>query len=146
MTGRDDERVGANVFVYGSLLFDDVFTTVTGIHASSEPATLRGFARYRVSEATYPAITREAGASTLGALIRGLDASAMAALDRFEGDMYIRERVHVVTELGVTVEAHTYVIVDDAAHLLEDAAWDPDEAGPAARAQFAATDPGDDGT
>ncbi len=136
--------MGTDLFVYGSLLFDDVFRAVTGTSAPHEPAVLEGFARYRVRDATYPAIVREAAARTEGVVYANLDARAIAALDRFEGDMYTRERVEVVRADGTRWSIETYVFADHLHHLLEPHPWHPDEHGPAARAELGGGADGDE--
>ena len=129
-----------HLFIYGSLLFDDVFEAVTGVRLQSQPATLREFGRYRVAGASYPAIVPEAGASTTGAIILDVDLATIAALDRFEGDMYERCRVQVMLPAGGRVDAETYVFVESARRHLTGDPWKPEEFGPAARAALAGTD------
>ena len=83
------------LFCYGSLEFAEVMRAVTGREFTSEPAALDGFARYRVRDASYPGLVPESGARTEGTLFRGLDAAALAALDRFEGALYARHTLEV---------------------------------------------------
>ena len=94
------------------------------------------YARYRVRDATYPAIVPEPGAETEGVVYEGLDAQAMSELDRFEGDMYTRERVAVRRPDGRMRLVETYVFAAHLHHLLEPEHWHPDEHGRAARAEF----------
>lgn len=125
-----------DLFVYGSLLFEEVFQAVTGVSPPHTPAVLEGFARYRVRDATYPAIVPEAGARTEGAVYEELDAEAMRALDRFEGDMYTREHVEVRRADGTTATVETYVFVASLRHLLTPEPWHPDVHGAAARKEL----------
>ena len=129
-----------DLFVYGSLLFDDVFRAVTGRSAPHAPAVLEGYARYRIRDATYPAIVAEPGARTEGVVYAGLDAQAVLALDRFEGEMYTRERVTVRATDGRARAVETYVFVDELHHLLAPEPWHPDVHGPAARAELGGGD------
>jgi len=126
--------MGTDLFVYGSLLFDDVFRAVTGRAAPRAPAVLEGYARYCVRGATYPAIVPEAGARTEGAVYAALDARAVRALDRFEGEMYVREQVEVSRPDGAPWSVETYVFAEHLRDLLAPELWHPDEHGPAARA------------
>ncbi len=125
-----------DLFVYGALLFDDVFAAVTGAPARRVPATLDGFARYRIRGATYPAMVREPGAHTEGAIYLGLDGEAMGALDRFEGEMYVREVVEVRLEDASLQSVETYVFLESLRDLLDAELWLPDVHGPAARAEL----------
>ncbi len=135
--------MATDLFVYGSLLFEDVFRAVTGRGAAHEPAVLVGYARYRIRDATYPAIVPEPGESTEGVVYRALDHRAISALDRFEGDMYTRERVEVRRADGTAWAVETYVFVDALRGLLEPEPWHPEVHGPAARAELGGDDTGD---
>lgn len=123
-----------DLFVYGSLLFADVFRGVTHLQLDCEPALLAGFARYRVRGASYPAIVPEPGAETAGGVYRDLPAEAMEALDRFETAMYERRRVRVTLSDGRPRIVEAYVCTPAARHLLEPTPWNPDEFDAAARA------------
>ncbi len=125
-----------DLFVYGSLLFDDVFRAVTGRSADHEPAVLADHARYRVRGASYPAVVPEPGAETEGVVYARLDDDTMAALDRFEGDMYTRERVAVRLPSGQQKQVDTYVFAAHLHDLLERLPWDPAVQGRAARIEF----------
>lgn len=128
--------MATDLFVYGSLLFDDVFRAVTGRSAVCEPAVLPDHARYRVRGASYPAVVPETGAETNGVVYAALDADTMAALDRFEGDMYTRERVVVRLAAGQQRHVETYVFASHLHDLLERLPWDPAVEGRAARIEF----------
>lgn len=113
-----------DVFTYGSLEFPAVLRAVIGRVPACEPALLEGFARFRVRDATYPGIVAARGARTEGTLWRGLDAAAVAALDRFEGALYERRLLPVQTRAGATVQAHVYVVRDARRDVLGPEPWD----------------------
>jgi gamma-glutamylcyclotransferase (GGCT)/AIG2-like uncharacterized protein YtfP len=46
----------ANVFVYGTLMADQVAKGLLGRVPASKPASLQGYARFRVKGAAFPAI------------------------------------------------------------------------------------------
>jgi gamma-glutamylcyclotransferase (GGCT)/AIG2-like uncharacterized protein YtfP len=112
------------LFCYGSLEFPEVMREVTGRSFASEPATLEGFARYRVRDAEYPGLVPEPGARTEGTLFRALDAEALAALDRFEGALYERRRLEVRRRDGSSAAAQVYVVRDEHRHALSSEPWD----------------------
>ena len=113
-----------NLFCYGSLEFAEVMCEVTGQGFAGEPATLDGFARYRVRDAEYPGLVPEPGARTEGTLYRALDADSLAALDRFEGALYERRTLDVRTRDGGFAPAQVYVVREAHRHTLSREPWD----------------------
>jgi len=112
------------LFCYGSLEFAEVMRAVTGRDFAGEPATLDGFARYRVRGADYPGLVPEPGARTEGTLFAGLDAEALATLDRFEGALYERGTSDVRKRDGGSAAAQVYVVRESQRHVLSSAPWD----------------------
>jgi hypothetical protein len=111
-------------FAYGSLLVPRVMRGVTGKSFPDEPAVLPGYARYRIAGESFPGIVEEPGARTEGTLYRSVDPGAMALLDRFEDEFYVRKRVAVLDRGGATVFAETYVIPEERRSLLSSRPWD----------------------
>ena len=116
--------MSANLFAYGTLQIDTIMQAVTGVLPESQAARLHDFARYRVADQTYPGIVPKPGAQTPGRLYRGLAPETWARLDQFEGDLYIRQSVTVVTSDGTTLPAQTYVIKPDQRTCLTAQSWD----------------------
>jgi gamma-glutamylcyclotransferase (GGCT)/AIG2-like uncharacterized protein YtfP len=120
-----------NVFCYGTLEWPEVLEAVTGRHFASIPAVLPGFARFLLREQVYPAVVERAGAETDGRVWLGVDASALARLDAFEGEgqLYERRALPVRAAQGELL-AWTYVLHPRERGRLSDEPWD--------RARFAA--------
>lgn len=112
------------MFCYGSLEFAEVMRRVTGRVFCGEPATLEGFARYRVRDADYPGLTPEPGASTEGTLFHSLDEAALEALDRFEGALYERKPLEVRGHEGRITTAQVYVVRVAHRETLSHEPWD----------------------
>ncbi len=112
------------LFCYGSLEFASVMRAVTGRVFAGEPATLAGFARYRVRDADHPGLVPEAGARTEGTLFRALDAAALEVLDRFEGALYERRQLEVRPRDGGFAAAQVYVVREAHRHTLTSEPWD----------------------
>jgi len=113
------------VFVYGTLTFPEIAAAVTGRALYGEPATLAEHARFQVRDAPFPGIVPRTGASVPGLVFPGIDATALARLDEFEGEMYVRTRVRCDTAAG-SVDAEAYVIHPDWRSALLDLPWDAD--------------------
>jgi hypothetical protein len=104
---------------------------VTGRRFVSQPAVLRGYARFRVRGAVYPGIIATPGALTEGAVYCDVDAVSLARLDMFEGALYDRLGLNVDVEAGPSargsVRAEVYVIPPSQRQRLSSDAWDPEE-------------------
>ena len=111
-------------FASGSLIFAEVMRAVTGRRHASVAATLFGYSRFRVSEASYPGLIKSADSSVNGVLYDQVGASSLQLLDRFEGEYYLRRSVTVGTERGGDQPAETYVIRPEFEHLLTRETWD----------------------
>ncbi|MGL4514025.1 MAG: cupin domain-containing protein [Lacipirellulaceae bacterium] len=115
------------LFTYGTLMFPDVWRQVVGREARSVEATLIDYAPYRVDGEVYPALVAESGAETRGVVYLGLTGDEVERLDRFEGELYERRRVTVLTGDGRDVLAECYVARRAARDELTDELWDADE-------------------
>jgi gamma-glutamylcyclotransferase (GGCT)/AIG2-like uncharacterized protein YtfP len=111
------------LFVYGTLQLSDVMEAVTGRMFSSRAAHLEGYRCARLEGRTYPGIAPAAGARTPGRLYSGLDSDALGYLDAFEGSLYVREEVIVVSEGGVSALAFAYVLEPGSRALLTGDTW-----------------------
>ncbi len=86
---------GANVFTYGSLMYEAVWTRVVRGQYASARARLPGFRRLAIRDETYPAVVADAGAEVLGRLWFDISPDDIERLDRFEGSEYRRQAVPV---------------------------------------------------
>lgn len=114
----------ADLFVYGTLLCEDILQQVAGDSFQGIAAQLPGYRRARIRGEWYPAIVPDPAAITPGLLYRGLSGRAMARLDRFEGRMYRRQRVRVELTDGSQTQAWTYVLRPKYRALLSGVDWD----------------------
>lgn len=110
-----------NVFTYGSLMFDQVWSRVVRGNYRRAEAVLPGHERRAVRGETYPGVIAAPGASVAGVVYFDVAAADLARLDDFEGSPY--ERRSVVLELaGQELPAEVYLIRDPGR--LEDSPWD----------------------
>ena len=98
---------GISLFVYGTLLSDDLVRKLTGRVFPKRPATLEDFERIE-PPGDYPYVTPKAGARVDGSLLDGIDAASLRKLDAYEGDGYLRAPVEAGVG-GVRVRCETYV-------------------------------------
>lgn len=100
------------LFVYGTLLFDEIAAKVVGRVPRVAPATLHGYRRIRLRDRPYPAIRRARAAHVSGHLLSGLTGKQLRRIDAYEGREYRRQRVRVRLPGGARVTAWTYVAVN----------------------------------
>lgn len=122
-----EENVNADLFAYGSLMFDDIMFTVSGSRYKSAPALLRDYRRAVVRGEVYPGIAPQKGEVVPGTVYFGLPAAAWQRLDLFEGEMYRRDTVAVELADGRIAKAQTYVVRPEFASRLSRKPWSAEE-------------------
>jgi gamma-glutamylcyclotransferase (GGCT)/AIG2-like uncharacterized protein YtfP len=113
-----------HLFAYGTLIFPELMERVTGRTFRRQTAVLRGYARFRLKDASSPALVPFPDTETDGVVYFDLDADTARRVDRFEGDAYRRVQANVETEGGEWVEAETYVLRAGARKRLTAEPWD----------------------
>jgi hypothetical protein len=115
-----------NLFAYGSLMFEPVWSSLVKRPRASMLARLDDFERQGICTELYPGLIRKPGAFTEGRLWLDLSASEVEVLDTFEGAAYERQSVQVAVSSrrgGQTlVAAKVYVFKDATA--LTGKPWD----------------------
>lgn len=116
--------MAVGVFVYGSLMFDAVWSRVVKRSYGSAAADARGFVRVQVPGEEYPALLRHDTASTRGLLWKAVDGEDLQRLDAFEGFEYERILIDVDVE-GAVQQAWVYLWLKPEG-LDPDRIWDPE--------------------
>lgn len=98
------------LFVYGTLLAAPVLRTLLGRPAALQPASLAGYQRRALRGLPFPALVRQHGATTPGAVLR-VSVRELHRLDRYEDDYYERHRVRVAVDGGRRIRAQTYLLL-----------------------------------
>lgn len=124
-----------NLFVYGTLMWPEVFSGVTGRTVEGRPAVLAGARRLRVYGEVYPALVPGDG-FVEGILYENLTGADVTALDRFEGPEYERRPVTVRCD-NLDVEAEVY-FASGTGMTIEDVEWTPADLSPERLQQFRA--------
>jgi gamma-glutamylcyclotransferase (GGCT)/AIG2-like uncharacterized protein YtfP len=125
-----------NLFVYGTLMCEDIMQDVAGCLPARLPGTLAGYERRAVKGEHYPGLVPGAAGRVDGVVYRDVPGFAWARLDSFEGDMYRRQRVHVELRDGATLMAETYVVRPRFLSRLDHAEWDFSEFLRSGKAKF----------
>jgi len=117
---------GMNLFTYGSLMFDEVWSQLVHRDYVKRSARLHGFARRRVQGDVYPVIVRShKGDWVDGVVYFDIDSDDLTRLDLFEAEPYDRQTHIVVVEGCEQHKADAYVLKDAYRHMMHDCEWDP---------------------
>ena len=127
MHQRCTETGMRHLFAYGSLMCADIMREVAGCDLPGAEAVLHGYRRVVVRGEQYPGLVPADGKSVKGVVYRDVPSSAWDRLDRFEGEMYIRQSVQVSLKHGGIVRADAYVVRPEFRDRLEDSDWAFDE-------------------
>ncbi|KZV19801.1 hypothetical protein F511_18800 [Dorcoceras hygrometricum] len=99
-----------NVFVYGSLLSDDVVSALLSRVPPSSPAILPNYHRFSIKGVVYPAIIPVEDKKVTGKVLLGITPRELHILDTFEDIEYERKTVDVLlTDSNETLQTDTYV-------------------------------------
>ncbi|KAI4337447.1 hypothetical protein L6164_015862 [Bauhinia variegata] len=99
-----------NVFVYGSLLADEVVQVLLKRVPPSSPAMLPDHCRFRIKGRVYPAILPVENNKVTGRVLLGISGPELDILDEFEDVEYTRNDVEVfLTDSSQKLQAHAYV-------------------------------------
>ncbi|MBN1360194.1 MAG: gamma-glutamylcyclotransferase [Sedimentisphaerales bacterium] len=119
---------GANVhlFVYGSLMFEEVWSRLVRGSYVKRTARLHGFSRRKVRDDVYPVIFRSHEPDWVDGLVYlHVTDEDIRRLDFFEGDVYDRQNHTVLVEQAEKIVAAVYVLKDDYYHMTDATDWDP---------------------
>lgn len=121
------EKMERNVFTYGSLMFDRVWSLVVNGAYRNTGAKLYRYRRKKVCHETYPALIPGVEQDMVeGVVYLGVSAEDVGKLDVFEGKYYSRDTVQCELPDGKMITACVYVFKKRYRDLLTDEDWDPD--------------------
>ncbi|KAI3698455.1 hypothetical protein L2E82_42011 [Cichorium intybus] len=101
---------GHSVFVYGSLLADDVVQVLLNRIPQTSPAILNGYYRFSIKGRVYPAIIPVENKKVTGRVLFGLSATELDILDTYEDEEYDKRAVDVsLLNTSEIIQAYVYV-------------------------------------
>ena len=98
-----------HIFVYGTLLNDEILEHLLNFVPEKINATLFDFKRVQVKGAAYPAILPHIDSSVSGMLLCGLNKKHLTTLDNYETSHYQRQPVELILSDGKHIHSQTYV-------------------------------------
>jgi len=126
------KTTGTDLFVYGTLLFDEVVRALTDRTFRSVPACLPGYARCTILRnglrEAYPAIRPHRTGRVAGRLLLEVKDRSLRWIDRFESDPPDYQRCQVIAKCndGREIQAFTYVARPSLIPFLE-GEWSPEQ-------------------
>ena len=109
------------LFVYGTLQAAECLHGLLNRVPPMRPVLLKGFARWRIHGATFPAIIRSEDDSVTGVLLEELTQRELRALDYYEDESYERLEVRVepISGGGEQIDAMAYVWPSEHSNLID---------------------------
>ncbi len=117
----------SKLFIYGTLLFEQVWLEVVGRGVKKQPAYISGWVRLYMEGKLYPGIKRKPDSIVHGALVSGLTDQDWLRLDKFEDDIYTRSSIEVTLNNNATTPAFAYIIEDVNHKCLSAKLWSIDD-------------------
>ena len=115
-----------NIFVYGSLMYDEVWNKIVqGFHQKIE-AEIVGYQRLKVKNADYPGLVKGEGI-VQGLVWLNVSQDNIEKLDLFEGQFYQRVEGIATDMNNNQIVVDFYLIKDSYLSILEDFEWDQEE-------------------
>jgi len=115
-----------NIFTYGSLMFDPVWSKVVAGSYDRLESVLRGYDRKGVYNEFYPVVVPSTFNSQVrGIVYRNVSISDLDRLDRFEGEYYFRKTEKVITLDMTILAAEVYVLKEEYYSIISPQEWDP---------------------
>jgi len=126
-----------NVFVYGTLMFDQVWERVVEGDYRKTEAKVSGFRRLRIYGEIYPGLVP--GEETVdGIVYHDINTADLEKLDRFEADCYERITTEALGPDDVFIEVELYQVSPDDRGILRNEDWDPERFAAAGLSEFLA--------
>ncbi len=114
-----------HVFTYGTLMFPEVWRSVTGREFQTVEGTAPGFAIYRVQDAVFPGIIAASQHDAVPGVVHlDVDEPSLTRLDLFEDDFYERRSLCIDCTDGVQRSAFAYVVPESNRRVLSGEHWD----------------------
>ncbi|KAL1207125.1 AIG2-like protein D [Cardamine amara subsp. amara] len=99
-----------SVFVYGSLMADDVVRLLIDRIPQTSSAILPDFHRFSIKGRVYPAILPAVSKKVSGKVLFGITDRELQILDEFEDTEYVRNNVQVLlTDSSEKLQTKTYI-------------------------------------
>ena len=128
-----DKNVVLNIFVYGTLMFEDIVRSLTDVQLRTAQATLHDYRRCKIQDPTRdargPTIIFEKGSVVEGKVLLGADQRIIEILDLFElaAGGYERVQGFVTLQDTTQISVEFYRATDEVREFLTKEDWSESE-------------------
>jgi gamma-glutamylcyclotransferase (GGCT)/AIG2-like uncharacterized protein YtfP len=112
-----------NLFVYGALMYNEVWNSIVVGKHEKISAQLPGYKRLKVKDEEYPGIVTGDG-TVKGFIWFDVDDENISRLDNFEAKCYERVEEYAQDMNGQDIKVDVYRIRENYKTILEDVEWD----------------------
>ena len=116
---------GMNLFVYGTLVFPELYTAITNRQRKKYKAILKGYKRVSLENLPFPALVKASEHTQPGFLIKNIEPEELLLLIDYEGDMYEYEQLEVQLDHSVC-DAIVFLLKPEFEGLISGEEWDMD--------------------
>ena len=115
-----------NIFTYGTLMFEEIWSQVTAGEHDRIPAILSGYDRKLARGEVYPVLFPSADISLVeGFVYIGATDADLEKLDAFEGEYYFRQPAEAVIYEATKLPVEVYVLKEEYYSIISHQEWDP---------------------
>ena len=116
-----------NIFTYGTLMFEEIWSQVVTGEYRRFPAILDGYDRKMARDEEYPVLYPHAPSSQVeGFVYLDVSDADLEKLDYFEGEYYFRKSEDVLVLESGKMPAAVYVLKEEYYSIISNKNWDPD--------------------
>jgi gamma-glutamylcyclotransferase (GGCT)/AIG2-like uncharacterized protein YtfP len=113
-----------NIFVYGTLMYREVWGKVVKGDYINCAATINGYERFAIKNEVYPAVIKYPNTQVEGIIWKGVNSADLDSLNAFEGEYYSLERGKAIDHDGQVISVLFYLLKDQYQSILESNKWD----------------------
>lgn len=113
-----------NVFVYGSLMYSQVWQKIVAGQYQQKAATIFGYQRLAINGESYPAVVKQQDASVAGIVYLDVDERDLIQLNEFEGEYYQLQNTFAVDDNGNQLRVCFYLFKAQYHFMLTEKSWD----------------------
>ncbi len=115
-----------NIFTYGTLMFEEIWSQVAAGEYDRIPAILSGYDRKLARGEVYPVLFPSADISLVeGFVYIGATDADLEKLDAFEGEYYFRQPAEAVIYEATKLPVEVYVLKEEYYSIISHQEWDP---------------------
>lgn len=113
-----------NIFVYGSLMYKQVWQRIVSGTYQQECALLTGYQRVAIKGESYPALIKNTQQQVKGIVYFDVSEDDLSKLNAFEGEYYQLHQTQCLGDKGQSVVVYCYLFKEKYSGLLLDREWD----------------------